>query len=93
MQKTLLAAFAAGAVLSGATLCAQAVAMPLAAPAALGVARTGSPLLERVTNVCGINGCARVLIKRFYKPPPSFTKKAVPIAVTVNQHQNAAPLK
>jgi hypothetical protein len=94
MQKTLLAAFAAGAVLSGVALGAPALAMPLAAPSATGFAGVDSALLERVANVCGVNGCAPVWTKRVQKPPPSFTKMAVPITVTVNQqHQNAAPLK
>lgn len=93
MQKTLLAAFAAAAVLAGATPGTRAVAMMVAPPPLPALASAPAASLERVTNVCGINGCAPVQIKRMHKPPPNFTKMAVPLMINVNQHQNAAPPK
>jgi hypothetical protein len=38
-------------------------------------------------NVCGISGCAPVLVKRVQKPPPAFTAKAVPLVVSGAQTQ------
>jgi hypothetical protein len=92
MSKALLAAFAAATISSAITLGARAVAMPLAPPA-LGAADAPAPLVERVVNICGINGCAPVWTKRVRKPPPNFVKHAVPLAVVpASQRQNAAPI-
>jgi hypothetical protein len=94
MQKTLLAAVAVGAILSGATLGTSATAMTLAAPSVLGIASADTMPIERVANVCGISGCSPVWTKRVQKPSPNFVKRAVPLVITVNQqHQNDAPLR
>ncbi len=68
MSKTVLAALAAAAIFSGATLATRVTAMTPAAPSALGAASAPSALVERVTNVCGMNGCAPVQTKRVQKP-------------------------
>jgi hypothetical protein len=46
----------------------------------LGGAGFGTP--AKAMNVCGINGCGPVLVKRVQKPPPTFTAKAVPLVVS-----------
>jgi hypothetical protein len=48
--------------------------------------------ITRVTNICGLSGCAPVWTKRVHKPPPNFVKMAVPMTVAPPP-QNAAPLK
>jgi hypothetical protein len=72
----------------------RAQAMPLIAPPLLGAIGGGAPLLERVANICGMNGCAPVWTKRVRKPPANFVKRAVPLTVVpASQQQNAAPLR
>jgi hypothetical protein len=78
MQKALLAAVSAAALLS-VGLCTRASAMPIGTPAALGVAASNAGLLEKVVNVCGINGCAPIHVKRIQKPPAGFVKRAAPL--------------
>jgi hypothetical protein len=92
MAKAFAAALASAAILSAVTLSTRAVAMPLAPPA-LGAANAPTPFVERVANICGINGCAPVWTKRVRKPPPDFVKRAVPLVVVpASQQQNAAPI-
>jgi hypothetical protein len=82
-----IALFAAITALSA----GAARAMPLAAPSPHGA---DARLLERVTNICGISGCAPVWTKRIRKPLPGFVKHAVPLTVIpASQQQNTAPIK
>lgn len=87
-----LIALIAIAVPAAGVWCGYADARPLA-PFALGAVGAKAPPIERVANVCGINGCAPIWTKRVQKPPPGFLKRAVPIVVQANPHQNAAPLR
>jgi hypothetical protein len=57
VPKTLLAALAAAAVLSGGMLSNRADAMILAAPSAPGAADAG--LVQKAAVVCGYYGCVR----------------------------------
>lgn len=86
MRKNVVAALSVAAVLSGATFATSAVAMPLAPQPFLRAAN--SSLLERVTNICGINGCAPIHVKRMRKPPPDFVKRAAPLVFPI---ASAAP--
>ena len=79
MSKTLLAAIAAVTFLSSAMLASPAAAMPLAAPASFGAANAPAPGVKRVTNVCGLSGCAPVWTKRVRKPPVGFVRRAAPL--------------
>jgi hypothetical protein len=63
MRKTLLIAVATAAVLSGGSL-KRANAMTFATPSALGFASTDIAVIQRVTVVCGNNGCSPVQTKR-----------------------------
>ncbi len=67
MRKTLLAALAAAALLSGGMLGNRAEAMTLAAPSALGVVAADTGLVQEAAIVCGYRGCVRV-IPRYYGP-------------------------
>lgn len=90
-----IAPLAVIAALSTGVWCGGAQAMPLMPLTALsvfGAPSTAAPLLERVTNVCGISGCAPVWTKRIQKPPAGFVQRAAPMVVQTNQHVNAAPL-
>jgi hypothetical protein len=92
MAHALRAVLTSTAILSAFTLVPRAVAIPLAPPA-LDAGNAPAPLVERVANVCGFNGCAPVQIKRVRKPPPDFVKRAVPLAVApAGQRRNAAPI-
>jgi hypothetical protein len=80
MRKTLLAALAAAALLSGGVLGNRAEAMTLAAPSALGVAVADTGLVQKAALVCGYRGCVRVWPRRLYAysgrpygycPPPN----------------------
>jgi hypothetical protein len=62
MRKTFLTVFATAAILSGGMFGAKAI--PLASPSALGFATGNADLLQRVTVVCGNNGCSPVQTKR-----------------------------
>jgi hypothetical protein len=79
MSKALLTSLSA-AVLLSAVLGTRAVAMPLAVPAP-GIANARAALVERVTNVCGINGCTPVYTKRIVRPKRTGTLIARPIIV------------
>jgi hypothetical protein len=86
-----IALFAAITALSAGAYGGAARAMPLAAPSLHGA---DAGLLERVTNICGISGCAPVWTKRVRKPLPGFVKHAVPLTVIpASQQQNTAPIK
>lgn len=90
MAKALRAVLASAAILSAISLGTGAVAMPLAP---LSLTNAPTPLVERVANICGINGCAPVWTKRIRKPPPNFVKRAVPLTVVpASQQQNSAPI-
>lgn len=78
-QAVLAAAVAAATFVSGAALSTRASAMTLGAPSALGVAGGNGALLERVVNVCGINGCSPIHVKRVRKPPVGFVQRAAPL--------------
>jgi len=82
MQKALLAAVSAAALLS-AGLGPHAFAMPFRTPSALGVVASNTALLEKVVNVCGISGCAPIHVKRVQKPPPGFVKRAAPLVFPI----------
>jgi hypothetical protein len=81
MSKTLLAALAAVALLSAGMLGTHAAAMTLAPPQAFGVASVRGTLVERVTNVCGMNGCAPVQTKRIVRPKQFGSLVSTPIIV------------
>jgi hypothetical protein len=69
MHKTYVIAFAIVAILSGGLLeCAKA--MTITSPSALGFATTNAALLQRVTVVCGNNGCSPVQTKRVQRRLP-----------------------
>jgi len=91
MTKALRTALASAAILSAVMPGTSAVAMPLAPPA-LGAAHAPAPLVRRIANICGINGCAPVWTKRVQKPPANFARVAVPLVVAPNPHQNTAPI-
>ena len=63
MRRTLLVAIAAAAILSGGSL-ERADAMKFATPSALGFAGPDTAFVQRVTVVCGNNGCSPVQTKR-----------------------------
>jgi hypothetical protein len=67
MRKLLLVAFAVAVLASNAVLLHRAAAMTLAAPSGLGNATARACLLQKVTNVCGANGCVAVQVKRLDK--------------------------
>jgi len=79
MSKTLLAALSA-AVLLSAVLGPRAAAMPFAASVA-DSADARAALLDRVTNVCGINGCTPVFTKRIVRPRRTGNLVSVPVVV------------
>ena len=83
MKQAVLAAVAAAAFLSGAALATPASAMMLGRPSAFGVAGGNATLLERVVNVCGINGCSPIHVKRVRKPPAGFVRRAAPLVFPV----------
>ncbi len=90
MAKALRAVLASAAILSTISLGTGAVALPLAPPP---LTNAPAPLVERVANICGINGCAPVWTKRIHKPPANFVKRAVPLAVVpASEHPNSAPI-
>jgi hypothetical protein len=91
MSKTLLAALAAAAIFSGATLVTRAAAMTLAAPSAFGAASAPSALVERVAVVCGMNGCARVQVVRVRRPPPGFVRRGAPLVFPASSGPLVAP--
>lgn len=66
MRKTLLTAFAAAALLSGAMLASPVGAMTLAAPSAMGAAVGDAALVQKTAVVCGYRGCVRVHPRRYY---------------------------
>jgi hypothetical protein len=63
MRKTLLAALAVAAIVSGTILANRAEAMTTATPAALGVAAVDTGMIREAAIVCGTNGCAPVQTK------------------------------
>jgi hypothetical protein len=63
MRRDFLTAVAVAMILSGG-MHVSAVAMALAAPSALGVTTVDAYLIQRVTVVCGNNGCSPVQTKR-----------------------------
>lgn len=91
MRKIMLAMLAAAVVLSGGVFGSQATAMTAALPPLRGAAKAEALPIRRVRNVCGINGCAPVLVKRIQKPPRKFTAKAVPLVVPNAPASAAAP--
>jgi hypothetical protein len=76
MAKTLLAACATAALLSGGPFGGRAAAMMLPAP--VGAVPT---MLTATANVCGISGCAQVRVSRVRHPPRGFVLRAVPMTV------------
>jgi hypothetical protein len=76
MRKLLLVGFAAAVLASNAVLLHRAAAMTLAARSALGTATAPAGLVQKVTNVCGPNGCVAVQVKRLDKH--QLHKTAVP---------------
>lgn len=91
MPKNGLAALSAAALLSGAVLVTPAAAMTLTP--LLGVARPDTALFQPVANVCGINGCAPIHVKRVRKPPAGFVKRAAPLVFPIAGAQQTAPAK
>jgi hypothetical protein len=68
MRKTFLTVFTTAAILSGGLFSAKAI--PLVSPSALGFAAGNADLLQRVTVVCGNNGCSPVQTKRVQRRQP-----------------------
>jgi hypothetical protein len=81
LRKIMLAALAAAAVLSGGVFGSQATAMNAALPSLRGAAKATFPI-QRIRNICGLNGCAAVQTKRIQKPLRKFTTTATPVVVT-----------
>jgi hypothetical protein len=81
MSKTLLAALVSAALLSTAMLGSRAAAMTPASPSALAAASPRGALVERVTNICGLNGCVPVQTKRIIRPRPVGNLVSRPIIV------------
>jgi hypothetical protein len=67
MRRTLLVALAVAMMASNGFILHSAAAMTLAAPSALGVTTSGTGLVQKVTAVCGNNGCVSVQVKRLDK--------------------------
>lgn len=80
MRTTLLAALAIGMLASPVPIAGQVRAMPLAAPATSAAAAPADFIL-RVTSVCGVGGCARVLTRRVQHQPLGYVKRAVPLVI------------
>ena len=78
MSKTLLAAVATASLLSIGMLGTRAAAMPLALPSAASARGT---FVERVMNVCGMNGCVPVQTKRILRPRRVGNLVSAPIIV------------
>jgi hypothetical protein len=76
MVRNILAAVAAAALLAAVLAAYQAAAMPPGGAAALEPAGDGS-LFQKVTNVCGTNGCVIVQTRRVQHHP--FNKTAAPV--------------
>ncbi len=93
MRKISIAAAAIAAIVCGGPFCTRAQAMMPLSPSTFGATGAGATLTVPIAIVCGRTGCTPVWTKRVRKPPPNFVKRAVPLAITVNQHQNAAPLR
>ncbi|MGH6672878.1 MAG: hypothetical protein ACRECV_13010 [Xanthobacteraceae bacterium] len=91
MPKTVLAALFGAAILSGATLATPAAAMTLA-PLPAGPAANAA-LLDLVTNVCGINGCVPIHVRRVRKPPAGFVKRAAPLVFPIASTAQKLPAK
>jgi hypothetical protein len=68
MRKTFLTVFATTAILSGGLFGVEAI--PLASSSALGFAAGNADLIQRVTVVCGNNGCSPVQTKRVQRRQP-----------------------
>ena len=84
MRNIACAVFFAAAALTGAAFGTQAQAMTAAAPALRGLATARALPIEKVRNVCGMNGCAPVFVKRFQVPPQSIAKTTAPPLVVSN---------
>jgi hypothetical protein len=93
MHKISIAAAAIAAVACSGAFCNCAQAMMPLPPSAFSPAEAGTTPIVPIAVICGRTGCAPVWTKRVRKPPPNFVKRAVPLTITVNQHQNAAPLR
>jgi len=65
--------------------------MPIGTPAALGVAASNAALLRKVVNVCGINGCAPIHVRRIQKPPAGFVKRAAPLVFPIASAPQTKP--
>jgi hypothetical protein len=85
-----IALFATIATLSIGFRCGHAEAMPIA-PSALDAADAGPALLERVVNVCGVNGCAPIHVRRVQKPPPDFVRRAAPLVFPIASAPRSPP--
>lgn len=70
MPKIMLVALAATLLLAGGLRADCAVAMTLAPLAAYHAASGRAAPIERVTNICGSNGCVPVQTKRVQHPKP-----------------------
>ncbi len=79
MRRFPIAAAMIVAVVGAAMFGGRTAAMPFAAPSAS--AGANGAAIQLVRSICGINGCAQVLVKRIQKPPRSFTAKAAPLVV------------
>jgi hypothetical protein len=89
MRNAMLVALSGAALFSGAALGTPASAMTLGPlPSASGA---DAALLERVINVCGINGCAPIHVRRIQKPPANFVRRAAPLVFPVANPPPAQP--
>ena len=83
MRNIACAACFAAVALADAAFGTQARAMPAAPPALRGLAKAEALPIQQVRNVCGMNGCAPVFVKRFQVPPHNITKTtAAPLVVS-----------
>ena len=82
MRNIACAAFFAAVACAGAGFGAQAQAM--SATALRGVATAHAPPIQPVRNICGMNGCAPVFVKRYTVPPRNISKTTAPPLVVSN---------
>ena len=96
MRNIACAVFFAAGVFAGAGFGTQAQAMSAAAPALRGLGTAHALPILKVRNICGMNGCAPVFVKRFQVPPHNVSKTvAAPLVVSNSpapvQPQSALP--
>lgn len=96
MRNIACAVFFTVGVFAGAAFGTQAQAMSAAAPSLRGLATAHALPIQQVRNICGMNGCAPVFVKRYTVPPRNISKTTAPPLVVSNspapvQAQSALP--